>query len=209
MKRILLSMMTLGAISMMAQSSSEYTPLVREGVKWDCAIIHYRPDDTMSEYPYTIEFRGDTTINGNTYKKCYYFFDGHTQEECDSTLRAFVRENIATRQVWALNNTNYISNDDVKSYWGRCSFLDYGPFTATESSEDEERLIYDFYDITSEDVLKIGAFLRENTQSFSIETDTMDIAGVKTPATSVLMNYYTGGYGKSISLRASDPIAIY
>lgn len=80
---------------MMAQSSSDYVPLVREGVI-GIAKCFLQSRQSAFVYPYTIEFRGDTVINDQTYKKCYYFFDGHTKEECDSTLRAFVREDIDT-----------------------------------------------------------------------------------------------------------------
>ncbi|MBQ4345434.1 MAG: T9SS type A sorting domain-containing protein [Muribaculaceae bacterium] len=172
MKRFFLLIMLLNSLSMMAQSSSDYVPLVREGVSWDCEMLFYRADNRLFVYPYTIEFRGDTVINDQTYKKCYYFFDGHTKEECDSTLRAFVREDIDTRQVWGLANFDYKSNKDVSGYWGACSFLNY------LTNDSEPVLIYDFLNPSSTEIQSINEWQScHKNATINVATDYIDFCG--------------------------------
>ena len=60
----------LGGIAAQAQDDS-YQPLVREGVRW--VNVHEAFHDDYSCYFYNFEFRGDTIINGKTYKKCYKY----------------------------------------------------------------------------------------------------------------------------------------
>ena len=63
----------LGGIVVQAQEA-DYQPLVREGVRW--VNVHEAVDQDFfyySCYFYNFEFRGDTIINGKTYKKCYKY----------------------------------------------------------------------------------------------------------------------------------------
>lgn len=167
-KTILSSIMVLCAVSMSAQASEEYVPLVREGMKWECELYHTTPDyenstpnDIEYHFPYTIEFRGDTTINGKTYKKCYYFFEGQTSAECDSTLRAFVREDVEARQVWALGNPNYKSNSTIGEYIGSAILW---------HKEQTEILIYDFSNVVSPEIYYMQSFGAEPEVNNDIET---------------------------------------
>ena len=52
-----------------------YHRLVREGVKWHCRMDVVSAITETESYPYTIEIKGDTVIDGVAYKKCYYTFE--------------------------------------------------------------------------------------------------------------------------------------
>ncbi len=76
-----LLLMLLGSITMQAQDSG-CKPLVREGVVWHYAYEDFEisdidglsPDpDTYHIIDQKMQFRGDTTIWGITYKKCYFY----------------------------------------------------------------------------------------------------------------------------------------
>ena len=75
MKKIFTLLVLMCSLSVVAQ---EYTPLVREGVKWECVLDVWKPQNEVGpnyfHYPYTISFDGDTIINGKNYKKCFYQF---------------------------------------------------------------------------------------------------------------------------------------
>ena len=64
--------------------ADEYIPLLREGVKWICFETKFYLEDPYATEPgpiltdsrfYTIEIKGDSVINGITYKKCYRYSD--------------------------------------------------------------------------------------------------------------------------------------
>ena len=72
MKKFYTIMLALLLSSIAAQAQeADYQPLVREGVRWvNVNEKHYEADLC---YFYCYEFRGDTIINGKTYKKCYKY----------------------------------------------------------------------------------------------------------------------------------------
>ena len=114
------------------ESPNTYTPLVREGVKWNCVLCYrnvWLPEKNY-DCKYHIEFRGDTIIDDKTYQKCYYIFEDSANYPNDIP-RAFVREDVATKQVYVLHNPEY-SNDN----------------SANESNATEV-LLYDFGNITN------------------------------------------------------------
>ena len=92
MKRIFYLMSLLVSFTAMAQ---EYTPLVREGVKWNCVMRRvnwYHPELSFNHH-YSIQIKGDTIINEVQYKKCYYIFEDK-DEPSNVIPRAFLREDI-------------------------------------------------------------------------------------------------------------------
>ena len=114
------------------ESPNTYTPLVREGVKWNCVLCYrnvWLPEKNY-DCKYHIEFKGDTIIDDKTYQKCYYIFEDSANYPNDIP-RAFVREDVATKQVYVLHNPEY-SNDN----------------SANESNATEV-LLYDFGNITN------------------------------------------------------------
>jgi len=129
MKKIITLLILMCSLSVMAQ---EYTPLVREGVKWNCVLCYrnvWLPEKNY-DCKYHIEFKGDTIIDDKTYQKCYYIFEDSANYPNDIP-RAFVREDVATKQVYVLHNPEY-SNDN----------------SANESNATEV-LLYDFGNITN------------------------------------------------------------
>ena len=71
-----LLLMLLCGIAAQAQTN-DYQPLVREGVRWVNVLeYHYHAESCHFIYH---EFRGDTIVNGKTYKKCYQY----TADELD------------------------------------------------------------------------------------------------------------------------------
>ena len=76
-KTILITLLALlGMIQAVAQEY-EYVPFVREGVKWVYFYIYkpgyYVPGPELKVY-LTLEFKGDTVINGKTYKAMHKYF---------------------------------------------------------------------------------------------------------------------------------------
>ena len=72
MKKLFTIMLAVLLSSIAAQAQeADYQPLVREGVRW--VNVHEAFHGDYSCYFYNFEFRGDTIINGKTYKKCYKY----------------------------------------------------------------------------------------------------------------------------------------
>ncbi len=53
------------------EEGTDAVPLVREGVKWKYRVNRFISGSYIAEYTLNEEFRGDTVINGITYKKLY------------------------------------------------------------------------------------------------------------------------------------------
>ncbi len=60
----------------MQAMADEYLPLVREGVRWHCNYNESDEDGYSYEWHFYYEFKGDTIINGNVYKKLYRSYTG-------------------------------------------------------------------------------------------------------------------------------------
>jgi hypothetical protein len=119
--------------NMLIYGNSNYTPLVREGVKWNCVMRRvnwYHPELSFNHH-YSIQIKGDTIINEVQYKKCYYIFEDK-DEPSNVIPRAFLREDIENQQVFVLFNVDY------KTEMGMYS-LNYPEFGLLE-----EQMLYDF-----------------------------------------------------------------
>ena len=105
MKKIFTLLVLMCSLGAMAQ---EYTPLVREGVKWNCVMRMFNARESERNYHnyYSIQIKGDTLINETHYKKCYYIFDDK-DEPSNVIPRAFLREDIENQQVFMLFNDKY------------------------------------------------------------------------------------------------------
>ena len=96
-KTILLFMLALFATSQSMAMEYEYTPFVREGVKWVYVINNindiYEPNPLMPEGKYyrKLEVKGDTIINGTTYKMMHKYSGDNIDPEND-TVPVFIRE---------------------------------------------------------------------------------------------------------------------
>ena len=122
MKKIITLLILMCSLGVMAQ---EYTPLVREGVKWNCLLCGYSlySEEDNFEHKYHIEFKGDTIINEKAYKKCYYIFENSANYPNDIP-RAFVREDVVAKKVYAMFNPEYkhdkidYATDEIYNYDG-------------------------------------------------------------------------------------------
>ncbi len=106
----------------------KYVPIVREGVEWGyVASYHFPPD---AEY-YRLQLKGDTVINGKTYKRCYAYQTATLNIEI-ATLHGFLREE--DKRVYFIPN---LEEENLTGIWILLKFIyeEYG---------DDERMIYDF-----------------------------------------------------------------
>ena len=106
MKKIYLIALVLLCCSGMASAQIDYTPLVREGVRWvylfsDVTNYGESEDFGKGDYAYFMEFRGDTIINGLTYKKLYSSFT-RTFDETKIRPVAYLRE--ADKHVYGISD---------------------------------------------------------------------------------------------------------
>lgn len=84
MKKILIMMLSLLGMTQLAAQDYEYTPFVREGVKWVCT-------HGYSSNPFTLELKGDYEINGKTYKAMHKYSGQAINHEND-TIPVYLRE---------------------------------------------------------------------------------------------------------------------
>ena len=98
---ILLLLAVLGLAQQLSAQVHEYIPFVREGVKWVCYFNSYYCNaynemEWARYYPqgktyFTLELKGDTVINGNTYKKMHKY-SGASINESNDTVLVYLRE---------------------------------------------------------------------------------------------------------------------
>lgn len=64
--------------------AADYQPLVREGVRWYYQDMYFDGDEggLMETTPFFFEFKGDSIINGITYKKLYRTYGDHEYMMC-------------------------------------------------------------------------------------------------------------------------------
>ena len=125
-------------------NTSEYVPLVKEGVRWECEIVRRTvPEDFEPTYyfPYDIVISGDSIINGKEYKKCHYLFEGYNSTPCDSTMIALLREDIDTKRVYLILSSGY-------KFPIPYALPDYETPDVVNLAYDKETLLYDFADIS-------------------------------------------------------------
>ena len=97
-KTILITILALLGITQAVAQEYEYVPFVREGVKWVYFYTNY--DDTYPASPYlpigtiylNLEFKGDTIINGKTYKAMHKYHGNAINVNSD-TIPIYMREN--------------------------------------------------------------------------------------------------------------------
>jgi len=98
-KLMTLLLAMLASINVGAQGTTyEYVPFVREGVKWVCfydnpinAIDYEGAFIPYGEHYYTLELKGDTVINGKSYKPLHLYSGSCIDEEND-TVPVYLRE---------------------------------------------------------------------------------------------------------------------
>ncbi len=98
MKKLIFIMLALLGMTQATAQEYEYVPFVREGVKWvyfynNWGDQYYPPDpDLQTGIVYlNLEFKGDTVIDGKTYKAMHKYFGEAINTESD-TIPIYMRE---------------------------------------------------------------------------------------------------------------------
>ena len=96
MKRLLIiSMLALLGMTQAVAQEYEYVPFVREGVKWVYQVsnseLEPNPALPVGIFYFNLEFKGDTVINGKTYKVMHKYYGDAINEEND-TVPIYMRE---------------------------------------------------------------------------------------------------------------------
>ena len=127
-------LLSLCVYNLMAQA---YQPLVKKGLKWECALIiapiwDKADADTVL---YHLEFKGDTIIEDNLYSKLHYVFENQNVDD-GNTVCAYLRDDSLSRRVYAMANVNF----KFESPYGDMFY---------EMPADKPFLLYDFADMTN------------------------------------------------------------
>jgi len=147
MKKILVLLLALLGMSQALAQEYEYVPFVREGVKWVYKIHNYRYEEDFYNNPaignnviyMTLELKGDTVINGKSYKAMHKYCGDAINVEND-TVPIYLREE---------DKVVYGIIPDRKRY-GNCpigfGLIDDGPYNCYTGNEF---ILYDFADQSS------------------------------------------------------------
>ncbi len=122
--------------------NSNYVPLVKEGVRWECEIVNRTNPEYVEEahhYPYDIVISGDSIINDVEYKKCHYLFKGYNDTPCDTTVIALLREDVDSKRVFVIFSGNY--------KFPIPHVIPEYKYEAANFTFDKETLLYDFADL--------------------------------------------------------------
>ena len=156
MKQILLlTLLALLGLGQAAAQGYEYVPFVREGVKWK---YHYSifPDIAINHA--TLEIKGDTVVDGKTYKPVH-FYSGEAIDEVNDTVVTWLREQDQVVYFIMLDDNRY----------KECPVGKGGMSPQT----GQEYVLYDFSDPARfygyED--DYGNYTGENDQFFYLYTD--------------------------------------
>ena len=141
-KTILFSLLALLGMTQAVAQEYEYVPFVREGVKWVYRIKYHDYDNQIVNNPAlgnntiyrTLELKGDTVINGKTYKAMHKYSGDAINEEND-TVPIYLREE---------DKVVYGIVPDGKTY-SDCPIVKYYNFDFQDSIRNGmECVIYDF-----------------------------------------------------------------
>ena len=218
MKRIFIMLLLCAATLELSAAQPYYVDIVREGVQWVYGVKYVANEThTVARTTMTIEFKGDTVINGKKWKKCYRTFgvndyarnqrNGNVYEiTTDPMLIAFCREGGGTREQTtyaifseAFRRDMYFIGRGINTYEADCMFDDPNMvylvnFYVTPEAIDnmikkhETPLSY-FYD-----EIPLTRTQRETDFNFT-HASTVEINGITRHVLSNKdLNNYTGGY---------------
>ena len=145
-KTILFTLMALQGMIQVVAQEYEYVPFVREGVKWVYYINDYNyhvdfytnPARGDNKVYLTLEFKGDTVIDGRIYK-ALHLYSGTTINEENDIIPVFLREE--DKKVYGIIPDS-IKHDHCLIY----NYLDGCLNGQDHWYRGEEFLIYDFQD---------------------------------------------------------------
>lgn len=162
MKKILLLMLSVLGITQAMAQDYEYVPFVREGVKWE-----YTYWSSIAGENFTLEMKGDVTIDGKTYKMMHKYSGEGINWEND-TVPVYLREE--DRVVYGIV-------PDGKTY-DECPIGNEDDVEMMELiASGKEFVLYDFNDAVS----FIGSWcIMPDNMSCKVITDQVTISGGKT-----------------------------
>ena len=141
-KNILLTVILLMTVLQSLSKEYEYTPFVREGVKWVYFYVNedgFYPADPVlgkGKVYINLEFKGDTVINGKTYKAMHKYHGKAINVQSD-TVPIYMRE--SDKIVYAIV-------PDGKLFLDCPIGNSYSPDIYDNISEGKEFILYDFND---------------------------------------------------------------
>ena len=142
----------------------EYVPLVREGVKWVYNYSYcdrfFEPTESGSMW-LTLEMKGDTVINGKTYKAVHKYFGDAINEEND-TIPVYLREE---------NKVVYGIVPDCEVYPDCRVGNGFDRGIRDQIKNGEDFVLYDFFD----PVAFWSAYLSEDAKDEFALSDTIQI----------------------------------
>ncbi len=165
MRRIffILMLAVLGMTQVVAQEY-EYVPFVREGVKWKYVVSHY--DEISEKYTHQyfyLEFKGDTILNGKTYKMMHKYSTVNPNPEND-TIPVFMREE--NKIVYAITPQGSVYPDCLVGLY-------YG---SPDNLGGEEFILYDFNNPTDFWKRQINDFHGEGADAYlTASVDTIQV----------------------------------
>ena len=167
MKRLLIiATLTLLGLTQAAAQEYEYVPFVREGVKWFYNISDYHyyhlsdnPANGDNLYYRTLEFRGDTIINGKTYKAMHRCVDDELSEPSD-VIPIYMREE--DKRVYGIVPDGKFYDDAIIS-----NTPIFGPSDVIYSGK--EFLLYDFQDPMN--------VIINDWYGYNLKMDTIEVGG--------------------------------
>ena len=170
------------SLSQAAALDYEYVPLVQEGVKW---VYHHYYDEsfygpipglTSGDVIATLEIRGDTIINGKTYKAVHKYHSDAINEENDTTPVYLREENKVVYGIMPLGTYGTYPHGNYPDCLIDCGYNDSFILRLILG---EEFVLYDFNNpqvyyenLQGDDIMKYGCF------SY-LYTDTVTIGGRK------------------------------
>ena len=214
-KTILCAILALLGMAQAVAQEYEYVPFVREGVKWVYYITNaddpYPSDPRYSEGItfYNLELKGDTIINGKTYKAMHKYYGDAINREND-TIPVYLREE---------NKVVYAIVPDGKKYidcpLGNRFFSRVDPYSGEEyilydfsnpdafwdgilNIEEEDLGLYgDSYDYVGQDVIPLDScYVQMFTGKLfdAIEFHTVVGVGLDSPLRGTPLNFFNLGY---------------
>ena len=166
-KTIIYILLILFGASQALANEYEYVPFVREGVKWVYCLVNF--SEFYPRYPfgvhyYVLQFKGDTVINGKTYKAMHKY-SGQSIDWENDTIPVYMREENKVVYGIVPDGKRYI--DCLIGFWGNNDFVN-------SLNSGEEFVLYDFND--NDLVPFLNTALREWEDPFDDpNTDTIPI----------------------------------
>ncbi|MBQ3365057.1 MAG: hypothetical protein IJG42_14120 [Muribaculaceae bacterium] len=150
-KNLIILLLALLGVTQLSAQEGEYIPFVREGVKWVCYFnsyycftyheLSYGDYYSQGRTNFTLELKGDTVINGKTYKKMHKYSGDHINAQND-TIPVCLREE--DRIVYGIMPNPSLYYGIYVGYGMEGNDPAYNIFRAARSGE--EFILYNFND---------------------------------------------------------------